>query len=67
MDTKEAIDKARSMVDDNPNAVMFDQFANQTNPDIHFNSTAQKISQDIAGEVDILIAGVGAGARLPVL
>jgi cysteine synthase A len=62
--TKGAIDKARSMVDDNPNAVMLDQFANQANPDIHFNSTAQEIWQDTAGEVDILIAGVGTGGTI---
>jgi cysteine synthase A len=62
--TKEAIDKARSMVDEKPNAVMLDQFANQANPDIHFNSTAQEIWKDTAGEVDILIAGVGTGGTI---
>jgi len=62
--TKGAIDKARSMVDENPNAVMLDQFANQANPDMHFNSTAQEIWRDTAGKVDILIAGVGTGGTI---
>jgi cysteine synthase A len=62
--TKGAIDKARSLVADNPNAVMLDQFANQANPDMHFNSTAQEIWQDTAGDVDILIAGVGTGGTI---
>jgi len=62
--TKGAIDKARAMVDEKPNAVMLDQFANQANPDMHFNSTAQEIWKDTAGEVDILIAGVGTGGTI---
>ncbi|WP_339721522.1 cysteine synthase A [uncultured Paraglaciecola sp.] len=62
--TKGAIDKARSMVLENPNAVMLDQFANQANPDMHFNSTAQEIWRDSAGKVDILIAGVGTGGTI---
>jgi cysteine synthase A len=62
--TKGAIDKARSMVFENPHAVMLDQFANQANPDMHFNSTAQEIWRDSAGKVDILIAGVGTGGTI---
>ena len=62
--TKGAIDKARSMVNEKPNAVMLDQFANQANPDMHFNSTAQEIWKDTAGKVDILIAGVGTGGTI---
>jgi cysteine synthase A len=62
--TKGAIDKARSMVDEKPNAVMLDQFSNQANPDMHFNSTAQEIWRDTVGKVDILIAGVGTGGTI---
>lgn len=62
--TKGAIDKARSMVGENPNAVMLDQFANQANPDMHFSSTAQEIWRDTAGKVDILVAGVGTGGTI---
>jgi cysteine synthase A len=62
--TKGAIDKARSMVEENSNAVMLDQFANQANPDMHFNGTAQEIWRDTAGKVDILIAGVGTGGTI---
>ena len=62
--TKGAIDKATSMVLENPNAVMLDQFANQANPDMHFNSTAQEIWRDSAGQVDILVAGVGTGGTI---
>jgi cysteine synthase A len=43
---------------------MLDQFANQANPDMHFNTTAQEIWRDTAGKVDILIAGVGTGGNI---
>jgi len=52
------------MVVENPNAVMLDQFANQANPDTHFNSTAAEICRDTAGKVDILVAGVGTGGTI---
>lgn len=62
--TKGAIDKAKSMIAERSNAVMLDQFANQANPNTHFNSTAQEIWRDTAGEVDILVAGVGTGGTI---
>lgn len=62
--TKGAIDKAKQLVEENSNAVMLDQFANQANPDMHFNTTAQEIWRDTAGKVDILVAGVGTGGTI---
>lgn len=62
--TKGAIDRAQKMVEQTPNAVMLDQFANQANPNTHFNSTAQEIWRDTAGQIDILIAGVGTGGTI---
>lgn len=62
--TKGAIDEAKRLVTLTPDAVMLDQFANQANPDMHFNGTAQEIWRDTAGKVDILIAGVGTGGTI---
>jgi cysteine synthase A len=62
--TKGAIDLATALVAENPNAVMLDQFANQANPDMHFNSTAQEIWRDTLGQVDVLVAGVGTGGTI---
>lgn len=62
--TKGAIDKAKQLVDETKDAVMLDQFANQANPDMHFNSTAQEIWRDTNGKVDVLVAGVGTGGTI---
>jgi cysteine synthase A len=62
--TKGAIDKAKALVMSTKDAVMLDQFANQANPDMHFNSTAQEIWRDTQGKVDVLIAGVGTGGTI---
>ncbi|WP_166424316.1 cysteine synthase A [Paraglaciecola sp. 20A4] len=62
--TKGAIDKAKQLVQSTEGAVMLDQFGNQANPDMHFNSTAQEIWRDTDGKVDVLIAGVGTGGTI---
>ena len=62
--TKGAIDKAKALVASTEGAVMLDQFANQANPDMHFNSTAQEIWRDTNGKVDVLVAGVGTGGTI---
>lgn len=40
------------------------QFRNPANPEIHRRTTAQEIWQDTAGEVDMLVAGVGTGGTV---
>ncbi len=37
------------------------QFDNPANPDIHARTTAEEIWRDTAGEVDVVVAGVGTG------
>ncbi|NMP31722.1 cysteine synthase A [Thalassotalea sp. M1531] len=62
--TKGAIDKAKAMIAERPNAVMLDQFGNEANPIMHFNSTAQEIWRDTNGDVDIVVAGIGTGGTI---
>ena len=62
--TKGAIDKAKALIAQTPNAVMLDQFANDANPTMHFNSTAQEIWRDSNGEVDVVVAGIGTGGTI---
>jgi cysteine synthase len=61
---KGAIDEADALVASNPNAIVLQQFANPSNPDIHRITTAQEILRDTDGNVDIFIAAVGTGGTL---
>ncbi|QYJ80275.1 cysteine synthase A [Shewanella acanthi] len=62
--TKGAIDYAKNLLLERPNAVMLDQFANEANPKMHFNSTAEEIWTDTDGNVDIIVAGIGTGGTI---
>ena len=59
-----AIKKAEALVAENPNYFMPQQFENASNPEAHRNSTAEELWKDTAGEVDILVAGVGTGGTI---
>jgi cysteine synthase A len=59
-----AIEKAASIVAENPGAYMPNQFENPANPRIHRETTAEEIWTDTRGDVDILVAGVGTGGTL---
>jgi cysteine synthase len=59
-----AIHKAKEILSQTPDAFMPDQFSNPANPEIHRKTTAEEIWQDTAGEVDILVSGVGTGGTI---
>jgi cysteine synthase A len=59
-----AIRKAHEIISQVPKAFMPDQFSNPANPEIHGKTTAEEIWQDTAGEVDILVSGVGTGGTI---
>ncbi len=56
-----AIRKAERLASTTPNSVLLHQFKNPINPEIHRKTTAQEIWQDMSGNVDILVTGVGTG------
>lgn len=59
-----AIAEAQKLVDENPDAIMLQQFDNPANPQIHHDTTAPEIWEDTDGAVDIFVAGVGTGGTL---
>jgi cysteine synthase A len=59
-----AIQKAEEIVAKTPHAWMARQFDNPANPAIHARTTAEEIWRDSAGQVDIIVGGVGTGGTL---
>lgn len=62
--TKGAIDHAKTLLTQRPNAIMLDQFGNKANPIQHSLTTAQEIITDTQGKIDVFIAGVGTGGTI---
>jgi cysteine synthase A len=56
-----AIAAAEKLVEENPDAMMLQQFDNPANPEIHRKTTAEEIWKDTDGAVDVFVAGVGTG------
>ncbi|GAA0643885.1 cysteine synthase A [Brevundimonas lenta] len=61
---KGAIAMANELLERTPGAVNPSQFDNPANPIIHRVTTAEEIWADTAGEVDIVVAGVGTGGTI---
>ena len=59
-----AIKKALELKEKNPNSIIPQQFCNPSNPAIHYQTTAQEIWEDIDGEIDAFVAGVGTGGTI---
>lgn len=47
-----------------PDVFVPQQFENQDNPDIHYQTTAVEIWEQLAGHVDVFVSGLGSGGTL---
>lgn len=61
--TKGAIAKAEEIISSNSNAIMLQQFINPSNPQYHYDTTAEEILNAVPN-IDIFIAGVGTGGTV---
>ena len=60
-----SLSKLREVTDSDPNKYFVaNQFTNPHNPETHYLQTATEIWQDMGGEIDIFVAGVGSGGTL---
>ena len=59
-----AIRRAEELIENNPNAIMPQQFHNEANTDIHARTTAEEIWTDTDGLVDVIVSSVGTGGTL---
>ena len=61
---KGAVNRAEEIAAERPGSVLARQFANEANPQIHRETTAEEIWNDTDGEVDIVVAGIGTGGTI---
>ncbi|MDU3357687.1 MAG: pyridoxal-phosphate dependent enzyme, partial [Klebsiella sp.] len=57
-------DYARRLADETPGAFYIDQFNNDANPLAHATSTAPELYQQLEGDIDAVVVGVGSGGTL---
>ena len=61
---KGAIAKAEELAKEIPNSFIPSQFTNMANPNIHYLTTGPEIFNDLEGNLDFFVAGVGTGGTL---
>ena len=56
-----AAEKAKELLANIPNSISLEQFENQANPQIHYETTAPEIYKALDGKIDYFVAGAGSG------
>lgn len=55
---------AKKLQKELPNAHILDQYANPSNPNIHYTATGQEILDDLKGKVDMVVIAAGTGGTI---
>lgn len=61
---KGSIDEAKRLQKEIPNSWIAEQFDNMDNPKIHYETTGPEIWNDMEGNVDYFVAGIGTGGTI---
>lgn len=59
-----AIAKAEQLNKEIENSIIAGQFYNPANPDAHYKTTAPEIWNDLKGDIDVLVCGIGSGGTI---
>ncbi len=59
-----SVDKAEELAKEIPGSIIAGQFANPSNPQAHYDTTAPEIWEDTDGQVDIFVATFGTGGTV---
>ncbi len=55
---------ARRLVEETPNSVLANQYHNPVNPQVHYEITGPELWEQMAGKIDVFIAGMGTGGTI---
>lgn len=55
---------SRQLVEDTPNSILANQYHNPVNPQSHFDSTGPELWEQMAGQIDVFVAGLGTGGTI---
>ena len=63
-DPESHIEVAKRLQTEIPNSHILDQYANPSNPDAHYDGTAQEILDDFGTDLQMIVIGVGTGGTI---